>query len=293
VTRIPQLEQELVAAAARLQGPRRLLGPAARAALAAAALVAVAVLTIVGTADDDGDRRARPSGASSLPPDPDLVDHEAGVRFALDGRVLTVSVLPSAPSKTRTRLNGARIRATCGQAFTEGPGPGPGTDPRQARTRLWPAGSTLVRFRFLGDISRIARWCRLEDPVVGHVAFVKFRATGSTLSPEEKIERTGNEWARFFAASATRDCRYMTQPLCERISCERISGPMENCTPPSEAYRKSFRDATVQDIVIKGHRGAARFSNGEAIEFFLPRIQIRGGWLISKVGGNAGRALLR
>jgi len=129
--------------------------------------------------------------------------------------------------------------------------------------------------------------------VVGHVAFVKFRATGSTLSPEEKIERTGNEWARLFAASATRDCRYMTQPLCERISCERISGPMENCTPPSAAYRKSFRDATVQDIMIKGHRAAARFSNGEAIEYFLPRIQIRGGWLISKVGGNAGRALLR
>jgi hypothetical protein len=32
-----------------------------------------------------------------------------------------------------------------------------------------------VRYRFRDDISRIARWCRLEDPVVGHVAFVKVR----------------------------------------------------------------------------------------------------------------------
>jgi hypothetical protein len=42
------------------------------------------------------------------------------------------------------------------------------------RTRLWPAGQVRVRYRFRRDISLIARWCRLEDPVVGHVAFVKF-----------------------------------------------------------------------------------------------------------------------
>jgi hypothetical protein len=102
------------------------------------------------------------------------MDHEAGVRFNLDGRVLTVRLLASAPGKTRGRTGGARIRATCGESFSDPPGPGPGPDPRQTRTRLWPEGRAGMRYRFRGDISRTARWCRLEDPVVGHVAFVKF-----------------------------------------------------------------------------------------------------------------------
>jgi hypothetical protein len=98
----------------------------------------------------------------------DEVDREAGVRFNLHGRVLTARLLASAPSQTRSRVRGARIRATCGKGFTGGQ-----SDPRQTRTRLWTAGIPHVRFRFRRDISRIARWCRLEDPVVGHVAFVK------------------------------------------------------------------------------------------------------------------------
>jgi hypothetical protein len=177
VTRIPQLEQELVAAAARLQSPRRLLGPAARAALAAGMVAVVVVLTLVVAAgnDSDGDRSRQLSGASPLPPNPDLVDHDAGVGFALDGRVLTVRLLASASRKTRLRVDGKRIRATCGRGFADAPGPGPGPEPRQTRTRLWPAGSTRVRFGFRDDISRIARWCRLEHPAEGHVAFVKFR----------------------------------------------------------------------------------------------------------------------
>lgn len=115
---------------------------------------------------DDGDR---------LSPTARFADREAGVRFRLDGPVLTVRLLASAPRKTRDRVNGERIRATCGKGFTEGPGPGPFADPLQTRTRLWPVGRALVPFRFRGDNSRVARWCRLEDPVVGHVAFVKFR----------------------------------------------------------------------------------------------------------------------
>jgi hypothetical protein len=175
VTRIPQLEQELVAAAGRLQSPRRLVRPATRAALAAAAVVVVVVLGIVLAADDHAGRRSQPAGAPARPPNPDLVDHEAGIRFNLDGRVLTVRLLASAPTKTLRRVSGERIRATCGRGFAEGPGPGPHGDPRQTRTRLWPAGRTRVRFRFGRDISRIARWCRLEHPAEGHVAFVKFR----------------------------------------------------------------------------------------------------------------------
>jgi len=176
VTRIPELEQELVAAAARLQSPRRVLRPAAGAALAAAAVAVIVVLAVVGATEENaGDGRRQP--ASTAPGAKLAIDGQAGVRFRLDGRVLTVRLLPYAPTETQTRVSSARIRATCGKGFTEGPGRGPGPEPRQTRTRFWPAGSTLMRFRFPGDISRIATWCRLEDPVVGHVAFVRFAAT--------------------------------------------------------------------------------------------------------------------
>ena len=81
MTRIPQLEQELIAAAARLQSRRRLVWPVARVALAAAAVAVVAVLSVVVVADNDGDRRSQPAGATPSVPNPDLVDREAGVRF--------------------------------------------------------------------------------------------------------------------------------------------------------------------------------------------------------------------
>jgi len=294
-THIPDLEQELVAAAARLQSRRRLVRPAARAALAAGAVAVAAVLSVVVAADNDGDRRSRPAGAAlslSLGNGKLAYDLEAGVHFHLDGHVLTVRLLVSAPSKTTRRVGGARVRATCGRAFTEGPGPGPLADPRQTRTRLWPAGRGQVRFRFRRDISRLARWCRLEDPVVGHVAFVKFRGTGAALSPEHRIARISNKWARLFAAGDPTRCGYEIQPVCERIACERAGGePIPNCTRPSTEFRNSFRDATVQEIAIRGDRAAAKFSNGEAIELTedVSGLEHAGvWWWVREVGGNVG-----
>jgi hypothetical protein len=43
----------------------------------------------------------------------------------------------------------------------------------------------------------------------------------ATLSQEQKIERTGNRWARLFAAGHPAACRYMTPQGCARIKCER------------------------------------------------------------------------
>jgi len=118
------------------------------------------------------------------------------------------------------------------------------------------------------------------------------RSGGETVSahfadaledPEWEIERIANRWARVFATHARR-CSYMTQPLCERIGCERIGGfKIPNCTPLTTAYRRSFEKARVEEIAIKGERVAARFSNGELIEL------AGGNWLVHKVGGNAGR----
>lgn len=98
------------------------------------------------------------------------VDVEAGVRFSLDGGVLTVRLGGWAPSKTRQRVAGERIRATCGDPL----GSPPGDPRREARTRFWPASRARVRYSFRRDMARIARWCRLEHPADGHVAFVRF-----------------------------------------------------------------------------------------------------------------------
>ena len=121
------------------------------------------------------------------------------------------------------------------------------------------------------------------------------RSGGETVSahfadaledPEWEMERIANRWARVFAARE-RSCGFhMTQPLCERIACERAGGfKIPNCTRPTTAYRRSFEKARVEEIAVSGERVAARFSNGELIEL----VGVVGGWSVHKVGGNAGR----
>jgi hypothetical protein len=106
------------------------------------------------------------------------------------------------------------------------------------------------------------------------------------LSTQQEIQQIGNQWALLFAAGDEGSCTFMGQPLCERIACERVgAGKIENCTPPSAAFRRSFEDARVESVVVKGNRVAARFSNGEVIEFHGDG----GRWAIVKIGGSAGR----
>ena len=191
MTRIPELEQELVAAAARLRSPgRRLVWPAARAALAVGAAAAVILGAVIVFGGDDGGRRQQPAGAQPAPPDAN------------------------------------------------------------------------------GD-----------------------SAPGAFVPQRQRIARTANSWARLFVASDLADCKYMTQPACERMTCTRV-GPrlIPNCTPPSPAFRLSFARAKVEDVEIKGNRAAARFSNGEVVE--LERVsgnELDGVWWIIKWGRNAGR----
>ena len=112
------------------------------------------------------------------------------------------------------------------------------------------------------------------DPKLGENAGRGFfsedeiRTAEETLSPEQAVEQTATKWARLFGAKDPAACElYMTQPGCERIKCERVSGiAVRNCTLLSSARRKSFEDATVQDVAIRGNRAAAKLSNGETIE---------------------------
>lgn len=97
----------------------------------------------------------------------------------------------------------------------------------------------------------------------------------ATLSPERKIEQTGNRWARLFAAADPATCRYMTQPGCEHIK------------PLSSSFREFFAGATVKDVAIKGTRATARFSNGERVELsWVNGYAVGGIWWIDKVGGD-------
>jgi hypothetical protein len=99
--------------------------------------------------------------------------------------------------------------------------------------------------------------------------------TEAKLPPvnKQKLTRVANKWASLFA---TNDCTpIMGQPVCQRLDCFDI----ENCTPMSKAFQRSFADATVEDIALKGiavigkpvaapvHRAAVKFSNGEVVVF--------------------------
>jgi hypothetical protein len=107
------------------------------------------------------------------------------------------------------------------------------------------------------------------------------------------LERNGNSWAHFFAASRDRICvDDMTRTACERATCEGISGRVAGCTPVSAGFRHSFRDAVIRDVlVMTADRAVARFTNGQIVEFAY--IQDGGGrWWADRLGADAGRGLL-
>jgi hypothetical protein len=109
----------------------------------------------------------------------------------------------------------------------------------------------------------------------------------TSLPPRQRIARTGNRWAPLFAAARDREAIvFQTQPLSERIACERVGNrEIKDCTPPSPAFRRSFRRATVVDVEILGDQAAARFSNGQVVvlEGSL------GAWLIHKLRDADGK----
>jgi hypothetical protein len=108
--------------------------------------------------------------------------------------------------------------------------------------------------------------------------------TEGRLSGEQvrELKRVANKWAALFAVTACN--RFMGQPICVRLlGCRNQMGEIiENCTPPSKAFRKSFADATVEDIKFKGidfprwanrapsYLATVKFSNGVVVVFREP-----------------------
>jgi hypothetical protein len=201
---------------------------------------------------------------------------ERGMHFVLDGRVLTVQLLPPVRNQTFDTVSGARISATCGANVAAPPG-----DPRRETTltRRWPAGQTSTSYDFPRDVSR---WCRLEDQSGSILAFVRFPGPGVPPGARELINETANKWARHFASSPQTCTNYMGQTACEQATCQRAGRKrIPNCMPARPQWRAYFRGATVQAIAISGDRAAATFSNDGIVQ--LRRIAT-GEWLIDRLG---------
>jgi hypothetical protein len=225
-----------------------------------AALVAV-VLTVPW--ESDVERPVAPPGKKVV-----ATDVERGVRFSLDGRVLTVSLLPPVRNQTFEPVSGARISATCGA---------PPGDPRRETTvtRRWPDGQTSLSYRFPRDGSS---WCRLYDQSGSTFAFVSF--PGAWSGARALIAETANKWARHYAASSPWTCTdYMSRTACEQVTCPRVGGTP--CRAKALRWGAYFRGATVEAIAISGDRAAATLSNDEIVQ--LRRIAT-GEWLIDRMG---------
>jgi hypothetical protein len=252
----------------------------ARIAAGAALIVALVAVVVTVARESDVEREAAPPGKKLV-----ATDVERGVRFSLDGRVLTVQLLPDRPEVLET-VSGAEISATCGTNVAAPPG-----DPRGETTvfRIWPAGETSLSYRFPRDVSS---WCRLGRQSVGIVASVSFPVAWS--GARGPIAETANKWARHFASSPQTCTDYMSRTACEQAKeCEPgLSIPA--CRAKARQWAAEHRGATVQKIAISGDRAAATISNqGRELGTVQLRRTATGEWLIDKLGEDGLTAELR
>jgi hypothetical protein len=262
---------------------RRVVNPRGLLAAAAGVGVVVVVLAVLGAiAFNDADRRPRPVGKVPAPRMEvlaDAIDAQRGIQFNLDGRVLTVALLPQHRLFNRNfeTVEGARISATCGAPQGE-----------TTLTRRWPPSQTSTSYRFPGDVSS---WCRLEDQSGSTLAFVRFPGPGVPPGAREQITETANNWARAFASTARACNEYTTWSgvHCEQVDCEGgVEKSSEGCRPSKKAWRwaAEHRGATVQRIAISGDRAAAMLTRPGGIE--VQMVQLRrtatGQWLIDRLG---------
>ena len=243
------------------------LRPSPHTLVALAVVAALVAVVLTAARESDVERPAAPDKKAVTPVTHFGDDAERGVRFVLDGRVLTVQLIPPVRNQIFERVSGARISATCGA---------PPGDPRRETTvsRRWPDGQTSTSYRFPRDVSS---WCRLYDQSGSIVAFASFPLSGARA----RIAETANKWARHFASSPQTCTDYMSRTACEQAKeCEPgLSIPA--CRAKARQWAAEHRGATVEAIAISGDRAAATLSNDEIVQ--LRRIAT-GEWLIDKMG---------
>ena len=119
-------------------------------------------------------------------PGPARTDRDHGVRFNLQGTVLTVSLLKPDVSE---ELWGKRIRAICSPVF--------GAQARFRAVRaveVWPDGAPELSYTFDRDVSEAVKWCLLEDADGGgDVAGVDFQAFFPVYADTPKDRKIGRD----------------------------------------------------------------------------------------------------
>jgi hypothetical protein len=272
--------RERSSALGRLRPALGRLRPSPQPLVALASVAALVAVVLTVARDSDVERPAAPPGKKVV-----ATDVERGVRFSLDGRVLTVQLIPPVRNQTFEEVSGERISATCGAPLDA---------PRRETTltRRWPDGQTSTSYRFPRDVSS---WCRLYDQSGSIVAFVSF--PGAWSGERARIAETANNWARQFASTA-QACNEYTSWSCEQVNCEREGGKRtEGCRPSTKEWRwaAEHRGATVQKIAISGDRAAALLTSPEGFE--IQMVQLRptatGEWLIDELGEGGLPAELR
>ena len=258
-------------ASSRVFDLRRLPGirVAGRPALVALAVVVALVAVVVTVArESDVERSAAPPGKKVV-----ATDVERGVRFSLDGRVLTVQLLPPVRNQTFETVSGAEISATCRTNVVAPPG-----DPRSEITlfRLWPAGETSLSYRFPRDVSS---WCRLDRQSVGIVASVSFPVAWS--GARGPIAETADKWARHFASSPQTCTDYVSRTFCKGVKGCEPGLSVRACRAKARQWGAEFLGAAAQRIAIRGDRAAALLSNDVIVQ--LRRVAT-GEWLIDGMG---------
>jgi hypothetical protein len=125
------------------------------------------------------------------------LDRLHGVRFALDARVLTVTLIPQPdrrPPDVRADVWGSRIDAICSA----------GRRVRVRDVRLWPEGQLELSYRFPRDISGRVKWCLLENGAtdVAGVTFERVIRVYGNGPSDKRIGRRLRQHLRRIGAKA-------------------------------------------------------------------------------------------
>ena len=167
-------------------------------------------------------------GAGLAADGPVRVDRLHGVRFELDGRVLTVRLVPQADGQlpdVRGKVWGKRIDAICSPVF----------HPRRRSTivrqiRLWPRGELELSYRFGRDISNRVKWCLLEDGGVD-VAAVSFVPLIRVFGDNTEDRRTGRRLRRHIKREAP-SATWLPQVKAIVVSDGRIAVSIDRARNP-------------------------------------------------------------
>ena len=179
--------------------------------------------------------------SATASPAPVQVDRSHGVRFDLDGAVLTVALVTP---ETRPQVWGKRIRAVC--------------SPTVRAVQLWPHGQPQLSYTFERDISDRAKWCLLEDEGGRDLAALDFRHFIAVHADSPKDRQIGQKLRRYLWRNAA------SRPWLRRVSAIMVDRQVIAVATRLRRNRHGRRSAREICRLIQG-ADVADFSPGHAV----------------------------